>query len=136
MHLRISAFLMSLSSPVSVPARRVGCHCGCQPRSSVTVVLQPCSRLEGFICGAINDGNAPDSLARGQRAWLAMPVATGLRAALGSPPSFERVVSAVAEIAETMAALHSEGISHRDLKPGNLLELDGVRVLGDFGLVD
>lgn len=34
-----------------------------------------------------------------------------------------------------MAKLSSEGIGHRDLKPDNLFWLDGVAVVGDFGLV-
>lgn len=34
-----------------------------------------------------------------------------------------------------LASLAAEGAAHRDIKPGNLFELDGQWVVGDFGLV-
>ena len=45
-------------------------------------------------------------------------------------------MAAVAAIAGTLARLQSDfGIAHRDIKPGNLYELDGAWLIGDFGLV-
>ncbi len=67
--------------------------------------------------------------------WLAMPIAELLKVALRDEPSLEDVVSAVAEIAETLARLHAEGIAHRDVKPSNLYRYQGAWVLSDFGLV-
>jgi serine/threonine-protein kinase len=67
--------------------------------------------------------------------WYAMPVATPASDVLvdkGIPD----VVSAIAEIAETLKVLHSRNITHRDIKPQNLLFLDGKACLSDFGLVD
>jgi len=67
--------------------------------------------------------------------WYAMPVATpalDVLAGKGIPD----VVSAIAEIAETLEVLHSRNITHRDIKPQNLLFLDGKSCLTDFGLVD
>ena len=67
--------------------------------------------------------------------WLAMPVATPIADALEGKPLSE-VVAAVAAIADTLARLQREtGISHRDIKPGNLYELQGSWLIGDFGLV-
>jgi serine/threonine protein kinase len=66
--------------------------------------------------------------------WYAMPVARPLEEALGEEPSAYDVVSAVAEIAETLARLAARGIGHRDIKPANLYELEGAYLVGDFGL--
>lgn len=68
-------------------------------------------------------------------AWLAMPVATPIRNALGQTPGLELVVAAVADIATTLASLASEGISHRDIKPDNLYKYGDRWAVGDFGLV-
>jgi serine/threonine protein kinase len=64
-----------------------------------------------------------------------MPLAVPIRAALGPDPAPERVVEAVAAITWTLTGLVREGISHRDVKPDNLLCLGGVWSIGDFGLV-
>ncbi|GAA3115562.1 serine/threonine-protein kinase [Streptosporangium carneum] len=37
-------------------------------------------------------------------------------------------------VASALAAVHSVGVTHRDLKPGNVLILDGQPVLIDFGI--
>ncbi|WP_433218951.1 serine/threonine-protein kinase [Microtetraspora malaysiensis] len=39
-----------------------------------------------------------------------------------------------AGVAEALAAVHGAGVIHRDLKPGNVLMLDGRPVLIDFGI--
>lgn len=76
----------------------------------------------------------PDSGA--EQPWLAMPVATPIRDALAGE-SLERVVEAVRSVADTLARLAEQhGFGHRDIKPGNLYELNGQWLVGDFGLVD
>ncbi|GFJ93105.1 protein kinase domain-containing protein [Phytohabitans rumicis] len=69
------------------------------------------------------------------KVWYVMPLAVPIRTALGADAVPERVVHAVAVIAETLAGLAAEGISHRDLKPDNLLYLGDAWSVGDFGLV-
>ncbi len=55
------------------------------------------------------------------------------RLAKGSPPMDQAVRSAI-EIADALDRAHREGITHRDLKPGNvMLTKTGVKLL-DFGL--
>lgn len=45
------------------------------------------------------------------------------------------MVTAVAEIAATLARLADQNVGHRDIKPGNLYWFDGRWLVGDFGLV-
>lgn len=78
---------------------------------------------------------APEELAEGERAWLAMPVAQTARDALDVEASLGDVVEAIAACAKTLASLARERIYHRDLKPSNLFYRDGAWLVGDFGLV-
>lgn len=69
------------------------------------------------------------------RAWLAMPIAVPIATALEGRPLTD-VVDAVAEIAGTLLRLQRDfNIAHRDIKPGNLYELNGEFLIGDFGLI-
>ena len=68
--------------------------------------------------------------------WLAMPIAEPLEVALGDEPRLEDVVKAVAEIADSLARLHADGIAHRDVKPSNLYRYRDAWVLSDLGLVE
>jgi len=71
-----------------------------------------------------------------ESAWLVMPVATPIRKALGLSPDLEKVISAIVDIASTLADLKDKyGMSHRDIKPENLFSCEGRYVLGDLGLV-
>lgn len=81
------------------------------------------------------DAYLPDEPSKDDQPWLAMPVATPIAAALQGRP-LPDVVHAVATIADTLWRLgRDHGIAHRDIKPGNLYELDGAWLIGDFGLV-
>ena len=52
----------------------------------------------------------------------------------GGPLSIEEAVDIAAQVAEGLAKAHSEGVVHRDIKPGNLmLTAEDVKIL-DFGL--
>lgn len=68
-------------------------------------------------------------------AWLAMPIAETVRAALGTGPALDEVVQAVHVYAATLARLAEGGVHHRDLKPDNLFRHEDQWVVGDFGLV-
>ena len=81
------------------------------------------------------DAHLPAQPGKADLPWLAMPIATPIAQALEGRPLAD-VVAAVAAIAGTLARLQSDfGIAHRDIKPGNLYELDGAWLIGDFGLV-
>jgi len=77
----------------------------------------------------------PDQPSKADRPWLAMPIATPIAESLAGRPLTD-VVTAVAAVAGTLACLEADfGIAHRDIKPGNLYELDGDWLIGDFGLI-
>jgi serine/threonine protein kinase len=81
------------------------------------------------------DAHLPRKPNSRNRAWLAMPIANLITEALARSP-LERVVEAINEIATTLGRLKAEfGIAHRDIKPGNLYELEGEWLVGDFGLI-
>lgn len=67
--------------------------------------------------------------------WYVTPEAIVLSSTIGDDvPAVERV-TAVRDIACTLAGLAERGIGHRDIKPENLFLLDGKYLVGDFGLV-
>ena len=79
----------------------------------------------------------------GGTAWVAMECIDGVplsrrleefRAGT-APHSLVAVARIAAEVAEALAHAHARGVTHRDVKPGNvLLRRDGSAVLSDFGL--
>jgi hypothetical protein len=92
------------------------------------------SDLPGVL--PVLDSCLPDQLSSSSPAWVAMPVAMPLRDALGDDPPVIEVVSALADIAETLLEVHNRGLTHRDIKPENLFRWNDHWVIGDFGLVD
>jgi serine/threonine protein kinase len=81
------------------------------------------------------DAHLPESPVQGDVPWLAMPIAVPIARALADRP-LSAIVQAVAAIADTLVRLQEgPGIGHRDIKPGNLYELDGAWLIGDFGLI-
>jgi serine/threonine protein kinase len=63
--------------------------------------------------------------------WFVMPLARNLE------PSGDRLVWALETmitVTQCIAELHTEGMVHRDIKPNNLLVLNGKVVVSDFGL--
>lgn len=84
----------------------------------------------------IIDYNTPTDPKKSNPAWLSMPIASTFSNVLANYGQLEDVIEAVSSIAATLSRLASDGIYHRDIKPGNLFYLDGEWLVGDFGLVD
>jgi predicted Ser/Thr protein kinase/tetratricopeptide (TPR) repeat protein len=53
----------------------------------------------------------------------------------GRPLSFEQIADVVAQVGEALDFAHAKGIVHRDVKPANIILLDGHRAkITDFGI--
>ncbi|MEU0403747.1 protein kinase [Streptomyces sp. NPDC006197] len=69
--------------------------------------------------------------------WFVMPKAKNLRDVLspgGRPAELREVVEAIRHVAGTLAELAVRDISHRDIKPDNLLHYQGRPAVADFGI--
>jgi serine/threonine protein kinase len=84
-----------------------------------------------FECGLLDDG----------RPWIAMELVEGIALAQRmqrGPLDADAVIDFVMSVAEVLAAAHARGITHRDLKPDNIILAPGdgkfpVRVI-DWGI--
>jgi len=55
--------------------------------------------------------------------------------AQGRPLNFEQIGDVVAQVADGLDFAHAKGIVHRDVKPANIILLDGMRAkITDFGI--
>ncbi len=54
--------------------------------------------------------------------------------AQGRPLNFEEIGDIIAQIADALDFAHSKGIVHRDVKPANIILLDGRAKIMDFGI--
>jgi len=95
-------------------------------------VLQKHTDVPGLL--PVLDHYLPDEPTTASPAWYLMPRAKPLMKALARDP--KAIIQAVAKVARTLATLHVREVSHRDVKPDNLLVLDGEPYVGDFGLAD
>jgi len=82
----------------------------------------------------IIDYNLPDYHQK-EQAWYVMPIAKDLRTEVKAY-SAEVKINVVISIAKVLKELHEKDITHRDIKPGNILIYNNEICLADFGLVD
>jgi tetratricopeptide (TPR) repeat protein/TolB-like protein len=79
-----------------------------------------------------------DSGQAGGILFYVMPFIEGesLRQRLERPPALpvEQALAIAREVADALAYAHSQGVIHRDVKPGNILLHQGHALLGDFGV--
>lgn len=83
----------------------------------------------------ILDASIPARPTRKRPPWYVMPLATEIRESLKSATVIEKV-GAIRQIARTLGALArlDPPVHHRDVKPANLFNHQGLFVIGDFGL--
>lgn len=79
------------------------------------------------------DKYLPETL-KGSKAWFTMPLAQTFEQCRPRMTP-QQIAKDFIDLSETLEALHVQGIVHRDIKPDNLLYLNGRLCLSDFGLV-
>ena len=99
----------------------------CRFIDEITIMKQNCQNINGII--PIYDSSEKDF-------WYTMPIATpALEYIKNSRQSIEDIINGVILLSDTLAKLHSKGLSHRDIKPSNIYFYNDRFYLGDFGLV-
>ena len=87
------------------------------------------SRYVAEVMDADLDGNPPYIVTRYVPGLTLDEVVAG-----GGPLSGAALARLAYGLAEALAAVHSAGVVHRDLKPGNVMISDGEPVIIDFGI--
>ena len=95
------------------------------------IVLEENYKIEGII--NVIEKNIVNTLE--EVPYYVMPLGeTGIAKMKNKPIEF--IIDGIIQLAETLAELHSLRIFHRDIKPPNVLFLNGKFCFTDFGLVD
>lgn len=68
--------------------------------------------------------------------WYVMPIAVPITDYVSNSTKIDDIVKGIIDLAETLSSLHAEKITHRDIKPNNILIYNNRYCLSDFGLVD
>jgi hypothetical protein len=97
-----------------------------------TSVIEKNADIEGIL--PILDKHLPN-LSSGETPFYVMPIAEPAEDKLRTA-SIEKKIEAIVDVAEILLKLHKRGISHRDIKPPNILFYKSRFVPADFGLVD
>jgi hypothetical protein len=85
----------------------------------------------------LRDHYLPSAPSKSDEPWIVMPLGRSLsKVRYDTDLSLEDVVKIFCELAQSLAGLHRDGISHRDIKPDNILLINNEAHFGDFGLVD
>jgi serine/threonine-protein kinase len=94
-------------------------------------VLTDLKNEEGVI--KIADSNLPENPSSNNRAYYLMPLAKRLEDYLHYK-TYTQFYSIILKLSETLVRLHDLGITHRDIKPDNILVINEKPVFSDFGL--
>ena len=95
-------------------------------------VMIECQDLSGVL--PLLDYQLPKKPSAANLPWYCTELAVPMPVALDAENSVDDILKACIGIAEVVSQLHARNISHRDIKPENLFVLDGIWMVGDFGL--
>lgn len=96
-------------------------------------VLYSLNDRQGVI--EIIESYLPNNISEGNKAFYIMPLATTLKEYIQELDD-ETIIKLVIELCKGLCYLHSKDITHRDIKPDNILIVDGEPVFSDFGLAN
>jgi hypothetical protein len=77
-----------------------------------------------------------DVVAEGDDHWIVMGFVAGKPLRRLGRITVEQAAAYGAQLADGLAAVHAQGLLHRDVTPSNVLVADGVATLVDFGIAD
>ncbi|WP_165362873.1 serine/threonine-protein kinase [Promicromonospora panici] len=77
-----------------------------------------------------------DVVTEGDDHWIVMGYIAGQSLKRLGRISVEQAATYGAQLADGLAAVHAQGLLHRDVTPSNVLVADGVATLVDFGIAD
>lgn len=77
-----------------------------------------------------------DVVAEGDDHWIVMGYVAGQSLKRLGRITVEQAATYGAQLADGLAAVHAQGLLHRDVTPSNVLVADGVATLVDFGIAD
>lgn len=96
-------------------------------------VLYSLNDRQGVI--EIIESYLPKKISEYNKAFYIMPLATPLKEHIRELDD-ETIIKLILELCESLCYLHSKEITHRDIKPDNILIVDGKPVFSDFGLAN
>ena len=95
-------------------------------QSEINLLTNTCKGTVGIIPVVAHNSN---------ELWYVMEVATPIFKHIQSNKlSLKDIVIGMIQLCETLELLHNKGISHRDIKPDNILYYNNRFCFGDFGL--
>src|SRR5258706_3800570 len=113
-----AALLASLSHPYILPIHAFGIIYEQFRSPNITTRFQTPTVFPYLVLPYVEQGSIVEAFVReGREPW-----------------SIDRVVSIVRDVAEALDYAHSRGVLHRDVKPGNLLQMGSHVLLADFGV--